>query len=260
MITIDVGQDMTIADLKAVIQSDTKVPSSLQALLYNNRELLDDSKTLEQYGIRQDAMLGMEIKNAEGRAERSDRGRAEPASQVDRAEAARRDPDPEVIRLQALGNPQILAQIRGQNPTLANAVPDPNRFREVWESIERKQRDMNAEKQRELALLNADPFNVEAQAKIEEIIREERVMENVQNAMDYAPEGRSIRFPSSGSSPTPPREMTNTSPTASVWPGAHALHSGRSQQLLRQSLRRLRRPNHHHVPLVRRKMRHHAFN
>lgn len=190
---------MTIADLKAVIQGDTNVSPPLQTLFHNNVQLLDDSKTLEQCHIQEDAMLGMLVSNTAGSEGGTGPGRAGQSSQPDQAESARgrgRDPDPEMIRLQALGDPRILAHIRGQNPTLANAVSDPVRFRQIWESIGQQQRDMDAQKQRELALLNADPFNVEAQAKIEEIIREERVMENVQNAMDYAPEGTSIHPPS----------------------------------------------------------------
>lgn len=39
-----------------------------------------------------------------------------------------------------------------------------------------------------LALQNSDPFDVEAQKKIEEFIRQERVSENLEHAMEYSPE------------------------------------------------------------------------
>ena len=44
------------------------------------------------------------------------------------------------------------------------------------------------ERQHEISRLNADPFDVEAQRKIEEAIRQQAVMENLEHALEYAPE------------------------------------------------------------------------
>lgn len=43
--------------------------------------------------------------------------------------------------------------------------------------------------QAEAALeMNADPFDVESQQKIEEAIRQQAVMENLEHALEYSPE------------------------------------------------------------------------
>ena len=179
LLTLDVSPGMTIGDLKAVIESDSGVPAQAQVLYFNGQELQDASISLEQANIKQDEMLGLLVQSPQ-RETRNPRHRRPPT---------RSGPDPEATRLQALGNPSVLEQVKAQNPELANAVNDPNRWGQIFDQMIRQAEEAEAAKQRELALLNADPFNVEAQAKIEEMIRQERVMENLQHAMDYHPEG-----------------------------------------------------------------------
>lgn len=93
-----------------------------------------------------------------------------------------------MIRLQAMGNPNILATIRASDPELANAVQDPARFQQIFDEKLRKKVEMDAEIQRRNDLLSADPFNIDAQREIEEMIRQEGVIENLQNAMEHNPE------------------------------------------------------------------------
>lgn len=100
-----------------------------------------------------------------------------------------RYPDPETIRLHLLGNPIAREQAITQRPELADVLDSPERFVSMLRQISEQERQDQARRHQQIAQLNADPFDVEAQAKIEEIIREERVQENLQNAIEHNPEG-----------------------------------------------------------------------
>lgn len=194
LLRLDVGQEMTIADLKAIIHADTGVPPFEQSLFFNTIQLRDDTQTLDHYQIREDSMLGLLVQSSFGgllSANRGPEGRS--ASDAEGTNPPRSGglQDAESVRLQALGNETLLDNLRYHHPELFLAINEPERFRQIWEYSLRYQNNIEAEKHRELAILNADPFNIETQMKIEEIIRQEQVMENVQSAMDYTPEGES---------------------------------------------------------------------
>lgn len=75
------------------------------------------------------------------------------------------------------------------NPDLADAAQnDPTRFRELLRQLQSMQESARLQREREMALLQADPFDVDAQQKIEEAIRHERVLENMEQAMESMPE------------------------------------------------------------------------
>jgi len=95
----------------------------------------------------------------------------------------------EMMRLQILGDPRLMAELQETQPELAIAAQsNPARFAELLSQT--RERHYNAEiaQQREIERLNADPFDVEAQRKIEEAIRQQAVLENMEHAIEYSPE------------------------------------------------------------------------
>jgi len=84
-----------------------------------------------------------------------------------------------------------MAQVREQRPALAEAINDSNRFREVWTDMMREDERREGERMEQMRLLNEDPFNIEAQRKIEEMIRQQSVQDNLQHAYEHNPEGES---------------------------------------------------------------------
>ena len=75
------------------------------------------------------------------------------------------------------------------HPELANAArSDPVRFSQLLLQLRQRQTDAEIERQREMDRLEANPFDVEAQQKIEEAIRQQAILENMEHALEYSPE------------------------------------------------------------------------
>lgn len=67
-------------------------------------------------------------------------------------------------------------------------IEDPQRFAQMFQNSALEQEQARRARMREIEALNADEFNPDAQARIEEMIRQESVVENLQNAMEHNPE------------------------------------------------------------------------
>ena len=117
--------------------------------------------------------------------------------------------DAEMMRLQILGDPNLMRMVRQvlqstpytfsmlypvdvymlqTQPELAEAVSDPQRFAELLRGLSARRLDQERQRQLEIARLNADPFDVEAQQRIEEAIQQEAILENLEHAIEYSPE------------------------------------------------------------------------
>ncbi|XP_044072247.1 protein DDI1 homolog 2 isoform X1 [Siniperca chuatsi] len=95
--------------------------------------------------------------------------------------------DPALLQQMLLSNPHELSLLKERNPPLADALlsGDLERFTKV---LLEQQQDRARREQERIRLLTADPFDLEAQAKIEEDIRQHNVEENMTIAMEEAPE------------------------------------------------------------------------
>jgi restriction endonuclease Mrr len=75
------------------------------------------------------------------------------------------------------------------NPELIEAaIHDPARFATLLRQVRQQYETAEAQKRRQTEVLNADPFDIDAQQRIEEAIRQEAIMENLNHAMEYSPE------------------------------------------------------------------------
>ncbi|MED6290173.1 cyanamide hydratase [Characodon lateralis] len=95
--------------------------------------------------------------------------------------------NPALLQQMLLANPHELSLLKERNPPLAEALlsGDLERFTKV---LLEQQQDRAKREQERIRLLTADPFDLDAQAKIEEEIRQHNVEENMTIAMEEAPE------------------------------------------------------------------------
>ena len=193
---MDIFPDMTLETLRSSIHAETRIEPNAQHLYHNGQLISDNSKTMEQLQIADGEMLALHVRDMRGST-------GVPATREQQPRRAPTEQDPELVRLQLLGSPpEYREELRRTQPQLAQALDDPVRFASAFRDVYDRERRERADRQRQIAALNADPFDIEAQEKIAEIIRQEQVMENLQNAMEHNPEGKVDR-PTTASSHHP---------------------------------------------------------
>jgi len=167
--TIEIDPQMELENIMALLEAESGIPAADQSISFQGRELSDPKATMAGLGVEDEAMLVFRRKVVVA-------GRS--AAQ-----------DAEMMRLQILGNPTLMAELRDTQPELADAVANhPERFAQLLRQQQARQQAAESSRKQEIEALNADPFDVEAQRRIEEAIRQQAVMENLEHAMEYSPE------------------------------------------------------------------------
>lgn len=214
LISLEAFPDSALETLKDMIQAETRIPTQSQHIYHNGQLLSDNSKSLEQLSIADGDMMSLHVREVgtTGIAQRGSKN-AQQASQRSSQEAQAGDTDPELIRLQLLGNPAMRQNVQGTHPGLIAALDNPQRFAAAYRQMVQQSRNQQMARAQEIARLNEDPFDIEAQMKIAEIIRAEQVQENLQSAMENTPEGELLDN----------RRIKQTD-SNSVWARSHAVY------------------------------------
>ena len=163
----------------------------MQILYFNGSLLSDDDATLEAVGVKDGDMVSMTVRLTQSSQELRRDGHAQGpgGSNTQRARPTRstRYDEAEGWRLRLISDANLRASANHERPSLIEAIDDPEAFREQYKL-------MLDERAAAARRLHDDPINVEAQKEIEESIRLQNVMENLQFALDHAPEGRETLF------------------------------------------------------------------
>jgi DNA damage-inducible protein 1 len=190
LLTLELPDGSTIADLKSFVEVETQFPAQSQHFYLNGQALRSDTQTLEQAGVKDGEMMALLV-NRRSAQDQGQLRQLRPQQEVDR-------PEPDAARIEAtrqrlLNDPASMTQLIQQQPLLAQAIDNPARFRQTWMGLRDAQEREQRERENQHRLLNDDPFNPDAQKRIEEMIRRERIEANRQYAYENNPAGESVR-------------------------------------------------------------------
>ncbi|THU89865.1 snare binding protein, partial [Dendrothele bispora CBS 962.96] len=167
---LEIDEGMELENVMAILEAESGIPPAEQSITYEGRDLSNPKATMRELGVANHAMLTLRRK-------------------VVTPAGGYTEQDAEMMRLQLLGDPELMRQLRETQPEIAHAAQhDPPRFAELLRQTRERQHEAELAQQREIESLNADPYDIEAQRRIEEAIREKAVMENLQHAFEYSPE------------------------------------------------------------------------
>ncbi|XP_010252984.1 PREDICTED: DNA damage-inducible protein 1 [Nelumbo nucifera] len=177
-ITLDVDPDESVENVKALLEVETRVSLQQQQLLFNGSEIRNSDR-LSSLGVR-DGDLVMMISRASSSMPGNDLSFNPDGSAV----------NPGAFQQHVRRDSNMMAQLLQTDPELAQALlgNDLNRLQNLLRERHQQRSDLRRRQEEELALMYADPFDVEAQKKIEAAIRQKGIDENWAAALEYNPE------------------------------------------------------------------------
>ena len=203
---LPLSSDLDVGSLIAVLEVDTAIPAQHMRVLFNGRDIQDNpASTLGSLGVTDGSLLYVTRRpNRPANLPRQQLAQQQqPASTQQISprnfvgmtfEDVPSDCDPRILREIIRVNPPMMRQLEHGNPQLAAAAAseNPGDFLRVLGNQRQAQMDVKRRQQAELAALRRrieqNPFDVEAQRRVEELIRAKNVESNHRLAQEHLPE------------------------------------------------------------------------
>lgn len=178
IISLDVDPHETVENVKALLEVETQVPLQQQQLLYNGREM-ENTEKLSALGVK-DEDLVMMVSNAASSPATNNLSFNPDGSAV----------NPAAFQQHIRNDANLMTQLFQSDPELAQVLlgNDLNKLQDLLRERSRQRSELRRRQEEEMALLYADPFDVEAQKKIEAAIRQKGIDENWAAALEHNPE------------------------------------------------------------------------
>lgn len=178
IISLDVDPHETVENVKALLEVETQVPLQQQQLLYNGREM-NNAEKLSALGVK-DEDLVMMVSNAASSPATNNLSFNPDGSAV----------NPAAFQQHIRNDANLMTQLFQSDPELAQVLlgNDLNKLQDLLRDRSRQRSELRRRQEEEMALLYADPFDVEAQKKIEAAIRQKGIDENWAAALEHNPE------------------------------------------------------------------------
>lgn len=190
--SIDVPEDLTLDDFRAMLSAESGVDPENQVLVLNGAELTGDgTQTIEQIGITNDELVVIRNrKTIQGTQQQQH------TTQTPQGRIANADERIEQIRQSMLTNPDATRELMQMNPQIEQYLHDPVQFKQFFESAMAQSGMLGGGASHlpggvspeEWNRLQQDPDNPDSQKRIMELIEQDQIDENMHAALEMTPE------------------------------------------------------------------------